>query len=323
MGSAPAFVIIKKMFSILDKKIIERAERGVVVLNKKAGVTSHDEVFQLKKLLNKNFRKKEKVKVGHSGTLDPKVTGVLVCGTGKGTRLMEYMLMSDKQYVGEILFHQKVEREDFEKIAEEFVGKIKQTPPVKSSVKREEREREIYKIEILEFGSDGRKATLFCSVERGTYIRKLFHDMGEKLGIVASMGDLHRVKAGPFLETETKTVKVDDLEGLVSRYKKTFNLFKKIELRSKILELIQPMENAVVDFKKIYLKKGITKYLKNGGDLFAPGVESVNTDIKKGEVVCIFDEYKKLVVMAEAAGDFAFGKIPQKGLIAKTKKVLI
>ena len=316
------------MFNFLDSKIKDRVQRGIVVLNKKAGVTSHDEVFQLKMVLNKNFgpkknKRKNKIKVGHSGTLDPKVTGVLVCGTGKGTRLMEYMLMSDKQYIGEIFFHQKVDRKDFEEVVKKFVGKIKQTPPVKSSVKRVEREREVYKIDILEFGEDGRKAKLFCSVERGTYIRKLFHDMGEELGVVASMGDLHRVKAGPFLESETNIVKVDDLESLIVEYKKTFNIFRKLKLRKEILKFIQSMENAMSDFKGIYLKKGVTRFLKNGGDLFAPGVDKISSDISKGEVVCIFDENKKLVVIGEAKMDLTEGKVPQKGIIAKTKKVLI
>lgn len=313
------------MFNFLDKKITERAQRGIVVLNKKVGVTSHDEVFQLKKILNKNFivNKTDKIKVGHSGTLDPKVTGVLVCGTGKATRLMEYMLMSDKQYVGEILFHEKVERKEFEKIVLKFVGKIMQTPPIKSSVKRVEREREIYKIDLLEFNEDGRSAKLFCSVERGTYIRKLFHDMGESLGTTASMGDLHRVKAGPFLESETKVIKVDDLEEIIKSYKKTFNIFMKLRLRSEILEFIQPMESAMVNFKDVYLEGGIEKFLVAGGDLFMPGVRDISEDINKDETVCIKDVKNKLIVIGISKTDMIKGSISEKGTAVKTKKVLI
>ncbi len=309
----------------LDKKIRDRSQRGVVVLNKKAGVTSHDEVFQLKKALNKNFRtnKSNKIKVGHSGTLDPKVTGVLVCGTGKGTRLMEYMLMSDKQYVGEILFHQKVERKDLEKAIVKFTGKIKQTPPVKSSVKRVEREREVYKLEILEFDVDGRKAKLFCSVERGTYIRKLFHDMGEFLEITASMGDLHRVKAGPFLESNTNSIKIDDLENIVKEYKRSFNIFRKLKLRKDILKFIQPMENAMTDFKDVCIENGIEKFLNNGGDLFMPGVAKITENIKEGETVCIKNLNGRLVVVGVCKTDMAKERIPEKGVAVKTKKVLI
>ncbi len=105
------------------------------VIDKVPGRTSHDEVFKIRKSLLKNLNLK--IKVGHSGTLDPKVTGVLVCGLGLATRALEYVLLSKKVYRAEFLFHGKIERELFGKKLESFLGKIRQLPPVRSAVKRE------------------------------------------------------------------------------------------------------------------------------------------------------------------------------------------
>ena len=130
--------------------IFERYTRGLVLINKQAGRTSHDEVAIVKRALKKIG---VDTKVGHSGTLDPKVTGLLVVGLGKGTKVLEYMLLSEKVYEGEIIFHKSITREQLDDAIKKFTGTVKQLPPQKSSVKRVERERDVYALEVLEFDS--------------------------------------------------------------------------------------------------------------------------------------------------------------------------
>ena len=137
------------MYKFLEEKLKEKYQNSLILIDKKAGITSHDEVYNLRKI----FKIK---KIGHSGTLDPKVTGLLVMGIGKGTKILEYMLLSEKRYIAEFIFHKKIEKKDFQKVLEKFIGKIVQLPPVKSAVKREEREREVYDLKILDYDKNQR-----------------------------------------------------------------------------------------------------------------------------------------------------------------------
>lgn len=137
------------MYKFLEKKLQEEYSNSLIVIDKKAGITSHDEIYNLRRIFNIK-------KIGHSGTLDPKVTGLLIMGIGKGTKVLEYMLLSEKRYLAEFIFHKEIERKKFEKILKKFIGKIIQLPPVKSAVKREEREREVYKMDILDYDQNNR-----------------------------------------------------------------------------------------------------------------------------------------------------------------------
>ena len=89
-------------------------------------------------------------KAGHSGTLDPRVTGLLPIAFGDATRALQALLLGKKEYVGVMRLHNDLPRKDLERVFQEFTGKIYQMPPVRSAVKRELRVREIYYLELLE-----------------------------------------------------------------------------------------------------------------------------------------------------------------------------
>jgi len=117
---------------------------GVVNINKPQGPTSHMVSDYVQKILNIN-------KSGHSGTLDPHVHGLLPVALGRATRIVQTLLKSGKEYVGIMHLHKDVDEKKLkETIKRNFTGKIKQIPPLKSSVKRVRREREIYYFDILE-----------------------------------------------------------------------------------------------------------------------------------------------------------------------------
>src|SRR3989338_478532 len=137
---------------------------GVVNIDKPKGPTSHQVSDFVQKILGIN-------KSGHSGTLDPAVTGVLPIALGRATRVVEYLLHAGKEYVAVMHLHKEVSEEGVRVVFKEFTGKIMQKPPIKSSVKRVVREREIYYVDVLEI--DGKDVLFKVGCQAGTYIRKL------------------------------------------------------------------------------------------------------------------------------------------------------
>lgn len=282
-----------------DNLILRKIERGIFVIDKKAGRTSHDEVHFLRKKITENLGKK--IKVGHSGTLDPKVTGVLVLGTGKGTKILEYILLSKKEYIAEFLFHKKVEEIFFRENLKKFLGKIKQIPPVKSSVKREEREREVYDLKILNFSNDGRYARIFCSVERGTYIRKLAHDLGEEMGIKTSMGDLKRTRAGVFSEKNSRIISMKNFEEIFENFscckkcwiKKIFYFFNLNFYIYKIEEIFLRLRKEK-KMNMIFVNKKSVKYILAGNSVRIKNLvkNKLIKSYEEGVIISIFYKNK-------------------------------
>jgi len=187
-----------------EKILDELLDYGILVMDKPADWTSHDVVAYVRGALRIK-------KVGHLGTLDPMVTGVLPLVLGKATKLSESLMKKDKTYVGTMAIHSEIDKEKLEQEMKKFIGKIKQTPPVKSRVKREEREREVYEFKITKIYK--KKVEFITKVEAGTYIRKLISDLGEKIG-GAHMTALRRTEAGMF--KESYAVKMDEFKQAVS-----------------------------------------------------------------------------------------------------------
>ena len=151
----------------------EMINYGVVNIDKCQGPTSHQVSDFVQKILHIN-------KSGHSGTLDPKVTGVLPVALSRATRIVQVLLTAGKEYVGIMHLHKDVsERKLKSTIKKFFLGEIEQMPPIKSAVKRQLRTREIYYFDILE--KDKQDALFVVGCQAGTYIRKLIHDLGLKL----------------------------------------------------------------------------------------------------------------------------------------------
>ena len=177
-----------------NKSIHELLEFGIINIDKPSGPTSFSvSEFVCRKL---NLRK-----TSHFGTLDPKVTGVLPIALNRACKLTGYFLGEDKEYVGVMRIHEESDIESIKKIIQDkFLGIITQMPPVKSRVKRQNREREIYSFELLEHSADKKDILFKVKCEGGTYIRKLIDDLGKELNIGAHMLELRRTRAGLFTE---------------------------------------------------------------------------------------------------------------------------
>ena len=240
---------------------------GIILIDKPKGVTSHDIVYKVKKLLNE--------KVGHTGTLDPNATGVLPLLVGRGTKLSKYLMNHDKTYIvtlklgektdtadseGKVIEKKEVSKEVFskEKLLQTFsifTGKIFKTQPIYSAIKVnvkklyeyarkgqeveiKPREIEIYKISLIEINQIANTIEFEVSCSKGTYIRSLCEDIAKELNTVGYMKELRRVQVGEFLIKDSITVEdlqknEDNKDFILSHFidlQKYFAKFRIIEL---------------------------------------------------------------------------------------------
>ena len=242
---------------------------GVINIIKNTGMTSFDVVARVRKIT------KEK-KVGHIGTLDPEASGVLPICLGKATKIIDYMMENEKAYrvsfklgivtdtydlEGKIIREKdasNVGKEEIIRVISNFIGNIKQVPPMYSAlkqngvklyelarkgieVKREARDITIYKIENIDI-QDEICMDVYCS--KGTYIRSLCFDIGEELGVGATMTKLCRIKNGNF--TLENGLNIDDLN------------------EENVKQRIISIEEALCRFDKIVVNNKFTKLLVNG-----------------------------------------------------------
>ncbi len=220
-------------------------EFGVINIDKPRGPTSFTVSDHVRKKLGLR-------KTSHFGTLDPKVTGVLPIALNRACKLTGFFLGHDKEYVGIMRFHEQVDQKKVEEIIKKkFKGIITQLPPVKSRVKRAERQREIKSFEILEV--DNKDFLFRTTVQGGTYIRKLIHDLGQELGVGAHMLELRRTRAGIFDEIESYTL---------------YQLDEAIK-KDKIQDLITPAEKAIKKiFPEVQIKKDSVDRILHGQPIY-------------------------------------------------------
>ena len=288
-----------------DKRPVkELINYGIVNIDKSSGPTSHQVSAYLQKILNIS-------KAGHSGTLDPHVTGVLPIATGRATRIVQTLLKAGKEYVGLMHIHKELPEHEIYQICNEFVGKIMQMPPIKSSVKRILRQRQVYYFDILEI--EGQEVLFKVGCEAGTYIRKLVHDIGQKLGCGAHMAELRRTKAGPF--DEQTLVTLQDLTDAFYYYKEEGN-------EKYLCYCIQPIENAVKHLPKIYVLDSAVDSLCHGANLNVPGISKLESSITVQDIVAVMTLKKELICYGTAKLD-SEEMLGDKGLAVKTEKVFM
>ena len=187
------------------------------------------------------------------------VTGVLPVALNRAVKLTGFFLGEDKEYEGIMRIHKEIPLEEIKKtIKEKFIGKIIQLPPVKSRVKRQEREREIKKFEILE--RNGKNISFIVECQGGTYIRKLVHDLGEALGIGAHMIKLRRIRAGIFKEKDS--VKLEDineknLKDIIIPAEIISEVYPVVEIKNEFVNKV--LHGAPIDFKFLTKKEKFGK----------------------------------------------------------------
>lgn len=288
-----------------SRAICELIECGVVNVDKPKDPTSHDVTDRVRAILHVR-------KAGHSGTLDPLVTGVLPVGVGRATRILQTLLPAGKEYICRMHIHGHVAQEQLRNVVERFTGTIEQVPPARSVVKREKRKREIYYMEILEV--DGKDVLFRVGCQAGTYIRKLVHDMGVQLGVGAHMTELRRTKAGCF--DQSSLCSLGQLAEAYSRWKEQAD-------EALLRNVLQPIENAVQHLAKIWIDDSAVDPVCHGYDLFVPGVCKFHSHISREEIVAALTLKGELVAIgqAELTSDEIMER--EKGIAVETKKVFM
>jgi H/ACA ribonucleoprotein complex subunit 4 len=289
-----------------ERSIEKYIQKGVINLDKPAGPTSHEVTSWVKKILNLN-------KAGHSGTLDPNVTGLLPVTLGDATRAVDALLTAGKEYVCLMKLHAAVSEMKVKSIFIEFTGEIYQKPSIKSAVKRETRIRHIYYMELLEIEDNNVLFKVGC--EAGTYIRKLCHDIGMALGTGAHMQELRRTKTGPFREDET-LITLHDLQDAYIAWKEDGN-------EEVLRKVISPMEFGLSHLPRIVIRDNAVDAVCHGAPLAAPGVLSVESGIEKGDPVAVYTQNGEVVSFGMA--QMKSGEILKAatGIVASTDRVLL
>lgn len=255
-----------------EKPIRELVNFSIISFNKPAGWTSFDVVnFVRRKLAVFGVKK-----CGHLGTLDPEVTGVLPIVVGNACKIQDLFMHKDKTYIGVMKLHKSISRKELESAMKDFTGKISQLPPRKSRVKRQIREREIYEFKILDFDEKNREAEFIAKVEAGTYIRKLVHDLGEKLGIGAHMSSLRRIQAGIFSEKDKNFCDMERFSKAVDALTST------LEEEKLLREILTPAEIIERFLPVLHVNEESLSKLKNGSPIFESMLIE-KKDVKKAE----------------------------------------
>ena len=263
-----------------QRPIEELIHSGIINLNKPSGPTSHEVTSWVKKILHIN-------KAGHSGTLDPKVTGVLPIALSSSTKILNSLLKAGKEYACIMHLHDSLSKEQILPVIKEFMGPIYQRPPIRSSVKRKLRIRKIYYLNIIEYTENDILLQVGC--EAGTYIRKLCFDIGEAVGSGAHMRELRRTRVGTFREDKT-LVSLHDLLDAYTFWKEDGD---EIPLR----QCIQPVEFVIRHFPKIVVRDSAIDALCHGASLTAPGVLKVSTGIQPKSIVAILSLKEELIAL--------------------------
>lgn len=278
---------------------------GVIPLDKPPGPTSHEVVAWIRRILNIK-------KAGHSGTLDPPATGMLPIGLGEATKALGVLLLGSKEYYAIARLHSTVDRSRLNAVLKVFTGKIYQRPPQRSAVKRSTRIREIYRLEVVE--EQGNLLLIHVSSESGTYIRKLIYDIGEVLGVGASMIELRRSRVSNLMEKD-----MVHIHELVDAY----NLWKESRDDTKLRSMIMPVEGILKPLKSVIIRDSAVDALCHGAQLAVPGILQVSSDLKKGDLTAIYTLKGEIVALAESLMSINELVEAEKGIAFKTSRIIM
>ncbi len=287
-----------------DRTLDEVMAAGVVLVDKPAGPTSHQVAAWLREALQIKD-------VGHGGTLDPKVTGALPVTINHATKAVSALLTAGKEYVAVMRLHESREEGDIRRIASQFVGKINQTPPVRSAVARKPRIRRVYYLDVLE--ATERDVLFRVGCQAGTYIRNLCVDMARALGTRGHMQELRRTRTGLF--TEADLVNMHDCIDA--------RIFAEQGDPSWLRELVKPVEAATQHLNAIVLRDSAVDAVCHGAGLACIGVAQLDAGIEVGEPVALMTLKGELVGLGEAQMTSHQVMEADKGIAATAARVVM
>uniref|UniRef100_H2ZHM2 H/ACA ribonucleoprotein complex subunit DKC1 n=1 Tax=Ciona savignyi TaxID=51511 RepID=H2ZHM2_CIOSA len=295
--------------SPLKRNIHDYVRTGFINLDKPANPSSHEVVAWLRRILKVE-------KTGHSGTLDPKVTGCLIVCVERATRLVKSQQSAGKEYVCIVRLHSAIENElKLARAIETLTGALFQRPPLISAVKRQLRVRTIYQSKLLEFDEEKRLGVFWVSCEAGTYIRTLCVHLGLLLGVGGQMQELRRVRSGIMSENENLVTMHDVLDA---QYQLDHH-----KDESYLRRVISPLEKLLVSHKRIILKDSAVNAICYGAKILLPGVLRYEDGIELNQEIVIITTKGEAICLAIALMTTAVISTCDHGIVAKIKRVIM
>ncbi|XP_070671262.1 H/ACA ribonucleoprotein complex subunit 4-like isoform X1 [Malus domestica] len=296
-------------FSPLKRPLAEYIRYGVLNLDKPANPSSHEVVAWIKRILRVE-------KTGHSGTLDPKVTGNLIVCIDRATRLVKSQQGAGKEYVCVARLHSAVP--DVAKVAqalESLTGAVFQRPPLISAVKRQLRIRTIYESKLLEFDADKHLVVFWISCEAGTYVRTLCVHLGLLLGVGGHMQELRRVRSGIMGEKDNMVTMHDVMDAQWA--------YDTNRDESYLRRVIMPLEVLLTSYKRLVVKDSAVNAICYGAKLMIPGLLRFENDIEVGEEVVLMTTKGEAIALGIAEMTTAVMATCDHGVVAKIKRVVM
>ncbi|MFY9750903.1 MAG: RNA-guided pseudouridylation complex pseudouridine synthase subunit Cbf5 [Methanoregula sp.] len=275
---------------------------GIIVIDKPRGPSSHQVAAWVGKMLG--------CQVGHAGTLDPQVSGILLVMLGNAVRLAPLLLKHDKEYVCLMRLHKEVDRERIDAVAAEFTGRIYQRPPRRSAVKRLLRIRTVQQLDIL--GIEGKLVLMKVRCDAGTYIRSLCHHMGLALGTGAHMQELRRTRSGAFDEGAMHTL--HELQDACYA--------AEAGNRAALDTMVVSVDAAVPDLPAVIVRDTAIDALCHGAVLAGVGMISCD-EFRKDQIVAVLSQKREFVGLGKALAPSASWKPGRPGLLVATTTVFM
>lgn len=239
--------------SPLARSIKDHITHGVINLDKPANPSSHEVVSWIKRILRVD-------KTGHSGTLDPKVTGCLIVCIDRATRLVKAQQSAGKSYIGVLRLHNCLsDVKVLHKAIATLTGALFQRPPIISAVKRQLRIRTIYSSQLIEYDSHRNLAVFSIKCEAGTYIRTLCVHLGLLCGVGGHMQELRRVKSGILSENDNMVTLHDVLDAQ--------HVYDTTKDESYLRRVIMPLETLLTSYPRIVVKDSAVNVICYGAKL--------------------------------------------------------
>ncbi|XP_049645476.1 LOW QUALITY PROTEIN: H/ACA ribonucleoprotein complex subunit DKC1-like [Suncus etruscus] len=293
----------------LKREIGDYIRTGFINLDKPSNPSSHEAVAWIRRILRVE-------KTGHSGTLDPKVTGCLIVCIERATRLVKSQQSAGKEYVGIVRLHNAIEGgSQLSRVLETLTGALFQRPPLIAAVKRQLRVRTIYESKMIEYDPERRLGIFWVSCEAGTYIRTLCVHLGLLLGVGGQMQELRRVRSGVMSEKDHMVTMHDVLDAQWQ--------YDNHKDESYLRRVIFPLEKLLASHKRLVMKDSAVNAICYGAKIMLPGVLCYEDDIEvnqeivvittKGEAICIAIALMTTVVISTC----------DHGIVAKIKRVIM
>lgn len=287
----------------------EHKKYGVINLDKPSNPSSHEVVAWVKRILKVE-------KTGHSGTLDPKVTGCLIVCLNRATRLAKAQQGAGKEYVCVLRLNDAIESEaELLKAFKKLTGQIFQKPPAVAAVKRQLRVRSIYDSKLFQFDQENNLAVFWVSVEAGTYVRTLCEHLGMVLGVGGFMEELRRVRSGILDENKYLYTMQDVLDAQF--------VYEKEGDENYLKTIIQPLELLLVNFPRIVVKDSAVNAICYGAKLLVPGILRYDPKIDVNQEVVIMTTKGEAVAMGVALMSASEIYSVDHGVVCKIKRVIM